>query len=121
MCRLRIWLAVATIGFVVLHAFGIQAAESETETPAVARLERLKSSELLLKPPQGLPGGFTVARTAPEVDFAVFPGQFSGARFGPVGVMCWRPPMGGFTQRLETMTRHTGRRSSIASIQKRRP
>jgi len=64
----------------MLHASGIQAADSETETPAVARLERLKSSKLLLKPPQGLPGGFTIARTVPEVDFAVFPGQFSGAR-----------------------------------------
>jgi sugar lactone lactonase YvrE len=80
MDRLWICLAIAAVGFATLWITEIDAAESEAQTPAVTRLERLKPSKLLLKPPQGLPGGFAVARTAPEVDFAVYPGQFAGAR-----------------------------------------
>jgi len=78
----RLWtrLAIVAVGIVALGIIDIEAAEPETRTPAVTRLQRLKPSKLLLKPPEGLPGGFAVARTAPNVDFAVLPGQFSGAR-----------------------------------------
>lgn len=78
----RLWtrLVIVAVGIVTLGTLGIEAAESGTRTPAVTRLQRLKPSKLLLKPPEGLPGGFAVARTAPDVDFAVLPGQFSGAR-----------------------------------------
>lgn len=80
MDRLWIHLTVVAVGTVTLSTIGIEAAESGARAPAVARLERLQPSRLLLKPPEGLPGGFTVARTAPDVDFAILPGQFSGAR-----------------------------------------
>lgn len=73
-------LAIVAVGIVTLGTTRIEAAESEAGTPTVTRLERLKPSKLVLKPPEGLPGGFAVARTAPDVDFAVLPGQFSGAR-----------------------------------------
>jgi hypothetical protein len=71
---------IGVVGLIVLATPDIDAAESEAWAPAVTRLERLKPSKLLLKPPEGLPGGFAVARTAPDVDFAILPGQFSGAR-----------------------------------------
>lgn len=45
-----------------------------------ARLKRLPSSPLLLQPPAGLTGDFSVAKTPPKVDFAIFPGQWKGAR-----------------------------------------
>jgi len=78
----RLWtcLTIAAVGFAMPHVSGIDAAESETRDLAATRLEALKPSKLLLKPPKGLSGGFTVARTAPGVDFAVYPGQFAGAR-----------------------------------------
>ena len=73
-------LAVVAVGILTLGTIGIEAAESEPRTPAVTRFQRLKRSKLLLKPPEGLAGGFAVAHTAPDVDFAILPGQFSGAR-----------------------------------------
>jgi outer membrane protein assembly factor BamB len=73
-------LALVAVGIVALGSIDIDAAESELGTPAANRLERLKPSQLLLQPPEGLPGGFQLARTAPDVEFAVLPGQFSGAR-----------------------------------------
>lgn len=78
----RLWTcsAIVALGIVTLGTIGVEAAESEARTPAVTRLERLKPSRLLLKPPEGLRGGFVAARSAPDVDFAVFPGQFAGAR-----------------------------------------
>lgn len=78
----RLWtcVAVVAVGIVIPGISGIEAAESDAQTWAVTRLERLKPSKLLLKPPEGTPGGFTVARKTPEVDFAILPGQFSGAR-----------------------------------------
>jgi len=45
-----------------------------------ADLVRLPASPLLLQAPPELKGGFDVAETAPEIDFAVFPGQWEGAR-----------------------------------------
>ena len=80
MDRLSIRLAIVAVAIIALRTTGIAAAESDARTPTAARLERLKPSKLLLKRPEGLPGGFAVARTAPEVGFAVLPGQFSGAR-----------------------------------------
>jgi len=78
----RLWThpVVVAVSVVTLVTIGVEAAESDARTPAVTRLERLKPSKLLLKPPEELAGGFTVARTAPDVDFAILPGQFSGAR-----------------------------------------
>lgn len=78
----RLWtcLVVAAAGTVALGTIGIEAAESEAPTRASTRLAPLKPSKLLLKTPKGLPGGFTVARKTPEVEFAILPGQFAGAR-----------------------------------------
>jgi sugar lactone lactonase YvrE len=80
MDRRWICLTIAAVAIISLPAVGVGAAESESQTRAVTRLERLTSSPLLLKPRHGLSGGFAVARTAPELDFAVYPGQFAGAR-----------------------------------------
>jgi len=77
----RLWtpLALVAAGMVVPAALAIGAAESSAKPRAVTQLERLEPSELLLKPPEGLTGGFVVARTAPPVDSEILPGQFPGA------------------------------------------
>jgi hypothetical protein len=80
MHRLGTSLIIAAVGFTTLAAKAAVAAETEASTPAVARLERLKPSPSLLQPPPTLSDGFAVARTAPEVAFAVYPSQFAGAR-----------------------------------------
>src|SRR5690606_24563608 len=43
------------------------------------KLERLPDSPSVLKPPAGL-DNVTVAKTAPQIDFAVFPNQWDGAK-----------------------------------------
>ncbi len=48
--------------------------------PPQTRLQRMPASAAWLKPPADLKGDFEIAKTAPEVDFAVFPGQWEGAR-----------------------------------------
>jgi len=45
-----------------------------------ARMQRMAASQAFLKPPSGISGGFEIAKAAPVVDFAVFPGQWKGAR-----------------------------------------
>lgn len=44
------------------------------------RLQRIAPSPQLLQAPEGLEQGFTVAREAPLIDFAIYPGQFAGAK-----------------------------------------
>src|SRR5690606_22098747 len=43
--------------------------------PVSARFERLATSPSLLLAPEGVSGEYTIAETAPAVDFAIFPGQ----------------------------------------------
>jgi hypothetical protein len=67
-------LALVLLSTSALFSFPGRAAEPQ------AKLERLPASPLLLQPPQGLSGDFAIAREAPEIDFAIFPGQWEGAK-----------------------------------------
>jgi len=60
-----------------LMSLAVTAAEAPNAAePTVAKLEHFEPAALFLKTPEGLQGNFTVAREAPAVDFAVFPGQW---------------------------------------------
>jgi len=75
---LAVGLLAGTLSDAVL--FNCHRAAADEPSQQTAKLERLGSSPLLLKAPEGVTGDFSVAKTAPVVDFAVFPGQWEGAR-----------------------------------------
>ncbi|MGH7202159.1 MAG: hypothetical protein ACREJB_16260, partial [Planctomycetaceae bacterium] len=62
----------------LIIAGSVTAGEPETKTAAT--LERIAPSPQLLEAPDGLTGEFTVARTPPQIDFAIYPGQWEGAK-----------------------------------------
>lgn len=55
-------------------------AEIKSAAGKEVKLERLPDGKHWLKPPQALAGKIDIAKTPPKVDFAVFPGQWEGAR-----------------------------------------
>lgn len=58
----------------------IDAVDAVSAGGDTAKLERLPINAALLKPPAGLSGDYDIAKTPPDVDFAIFPGQWSGAK-----------------------------------------
>lgn len=84
---LRLQLPAMVCGIFVLHPAGsaLQAADKVTHTggQTSAKLEELPASRSVLANPAG--AKVAVAKTAPAIHFAYFPGQFDGARLWS----CW--------------------------------
>lgn len=67
-------------GAVLFTGAILQADEARSPSGRKTQLERMPRSTLLLTAPESVEGDFTIAGKAPRVEFAVFPGQWEGAR-----------------------------------------
>ena len=79
LCPDRCQCSTVALSLLLLAPIAVLGQAPRDATGASATLEKLPPSPALLHPPDGVEGDFAVAREAPEVEFAVLPGQWQGA------------------------------------------
>ena len=72
------WRVTVALAAAFLMSLRVTAAAEAPKAPepTVTTLEHFEPSALFLKAQEGLKGDFTIAREAPAIDFAIFPGQW---------------------------------------------